>query len=1028
MPKPAVIFVIFLLQASVPKAFFGQNFNPRYNFKQLNTQNGLAQNVVYHFLHDSHGYVWLGTRNGLTRFDGARTVNFRNIANDAKSISNNFITRILEDSNQQVWIGNGNGIDLYNRRDNNFTHFAMAMPDGQTRDAFTVPLGFTKAHELWLIETESKSIRIFNTLTRTSEILTHTDAVDGVLWVDKATRSVHIWTYLSVGTRHYIFRDHQLIRQEQFFSKNEDAPKAEFFQIFHVFPENDTSVWLSTTAGLCALNPKTGRHSLYNMYGSEPVVQVRHATLSPQGLLWIGTGGSGIYTFDMKSRKFVDHFKSSQLDPFSICSDNMVSLYFDHSGNIWCGSYGNGVSYTNVGTNFFSKFLSKDETAKWKVNNAIQWIGSDQYRNIWCILKDVQGLWLLDTSLNIQEHRQPALPGGLTFVGSIYQLLFDSNHTAWCMTDRGLYNYNTTTNQMRQLPYRRLSEQLFGSYWTVNMIRLHDGSLLFSTFAGLYRMHREKRNWIIEPFSELNRLPFISFDFIYEDRRKNIYVRDKSSNLYVLAPSDTQMRYRLSNTIDLQYDVGQFVEDSARNIIYVSTNNGLFTIELPDWKLREYPIGRSMAFSNISGMFINKNKLWISGDNGLYCYDTIRKEGRRYTVEDGLPADEFIQSALLQTPAGKFIAGTTNGLVSFDPGKQEDTIYPPLAQLVKIYINDTPATRVANPQEVSSINLSYRQNTFSFDFSPIAYQHALECSFAYKLDNYDENWIRTKERFTRYSKIPPGKYVFRLRVIETNGTVSPFETSLALNISKAFWQTVWFRIAVVLALVFIGWILVKAYLANRIRQHRVEFEKQQAIEKERTRIATDMHDDLGAGLSRIKFLSETIGLKKQQNQSVAEDIASIRKYSNEMISKMGEIVWALNEKNDSLSDLLAYTRAYAAEYLTQSGLRCNFSSPDIFPTSFVSGEFRRNVYLAVKEALHNIVKHSQAGSVDITMKINHKLEIIIHDDGIGYDPFNMRPFANGLTNMERRMKEIGGSFSIRKDNGTTVILAAPIPS
>jgi signal transduction histidine kinase len=155
--------------------------------------------------------------------------------------------------------------------------------------------------------------------------------------------------------------------------------------------------------------------------------------------------------------------------------------------------------------------------------------------------------------------------------------------------------------------------------------------------------------------------------------------------------------------------------------------------------------------------------------------------------------------------------------------------------------------------------------------------------------------------------------------------------------------------------VFCGWLFLKRYSNEKLRKQMRELEKLKAIEKERTRIATDMHDDLGAGLSRIKFLSETIGIKKQQQQPFEDDIIKIREYSHEMIDKMGEIVWALNEKNDSLNDLVSYIRVYAAGYLSQNGINCKIEVPDNFPTSFVSGEFRRNVYLTIKEALHNVV-------------------------------------------------------------------------
>jgi signal transduction histidine kinase len=187
-----------------------------------------------------------------------------------------------------------------------------------------------------------------------------------------------------------------------------------------------------------------------------------------------------------------------------------------------------------------------------------------------------------------------------------------------------------------------------------------------------------------------------------------------------------------------------------------------------------------------------------------------------------------------------------------------------------------------------------------------------------------------------------------------------------------------------------------------------------------------MHDDLGAGLSRIKFLSDTIGIKQQQRQPIDEEISGIREYSKEMIDKMGEIVWALNQKNDLLSDLLSYTRSYAAAYLMQAGIRSKIEAPEEFPHRFVSGEFRRNVYLAVKEALHNIVKHSQAQQVDIRIEVRSELVIVLRDDGIGFDRAAIRPYANGLQNMERRIWELGGTLEITTASGTRVTIEVPL--
>jgi len=142
---------------------------------------------------------------------------------------------------------------------------------------------------------------------------------------------------------------------------------------------------------------------------------------------------------------------------------------------------------------------------------------------------------------------------------------------------------------------------------------------------------------------------------------------------------------------------------------------------------------------------------------------------------------------------------------------------------------------------------------------------------------------------------------------------------------------------------------------------------------------------------------------------------------------MGEIVWALNEKNDSLSDLLAYTRSYAVEYLSQTGIVSHVQTPEQIPNLFVSGEFRRNVYLTVKEALHNIVKHSEASNVDICVETGKQLFISIHDDGKGFDETKIRSFTNGINNMTKRITDLGATLEIKNTKGCTVILVVPLP-
>jgi signal transduction histidine kinase len=264
-----------------------------------------------------------------------------------------------------------------------------------------------------------------------------------------------------------------------------------------------------------------------------------------------------------------------------------------------------------------------------------------------------------------------------------------------------------------------------------------------------------------------------------------------------------------------------------------------------------------------------------------------------------------------------------------------------------------------------------------------------------------------------------------VRATFPNGKYAPLETAYNFNIHVPWWQSWWFRTVEFIAAVLAAIFLFRLYYRYKLQQQRLSLEKKQAVEKERTRIAIDMHDDMGAGLSRIKVLSETIKFENQKGIVNPAHLQKISAYSEEMMDKMGEIVWALNERNDSLNDLLGYTRAYAVDYLTNHNIHCHFYSPADPGEAFISGEVRRNIFLSVKEALHNVIKHAEATGVDIIVTTDNELSILIHDNGRGLDPGKGNKFGNGLNNISKRMSEIGGIAEFKTENGTSVTLKLP---
>lgn len=418
------------------------------------------------------------------------------------------------------------------------------------------------------------------------------------------------------------------------------------------------------------------------------------------------------------------------------------------------------------------------------------------------------------------------------------------------------------------------------------------------------------------------------------------------------------------------------------------------------------------------------NTVWVGTPSGL---NRISLHNDSFTVTNVLPGHEMSIEKISREADGTHWVLTYDGYLKINPSVPGSGRYRPAVLFSQVrtgneWVPDDPG---------HPLSLPYDQNALSFYVGVPSFVDERQTRFSYWLEGSGETqWSPPSDQSAiNFVNLPPGHYTLHVKAQFLSGVYGDETGVYSFQIRPPWWQTTGIRVlVVVLAAGGIAWGL-RNYTLKRLAAQRILLERQQAVEKERTRIATDMHDDLGAGLSRIKFLSETIGIKQQRRQPFEEEIDGIREYSKEMIDKMGEIVWALNQKNDLLSDLLSYTRAYAADYLVQAGIGARIDAPEDFPFRSVTGEFRRNVYLVVKEALHNIVKHAQAQNVYIRMEAERQLLIVLEDDGVGFDRAAIRAFANGIQNMEKRIADLGGKLTIRSGEtgrGTTVTLLVPI--
>ncbi|HEX6915740.1 MAG TPA: triple tyrosine motif-containing protein, partial [Chitinophagaceae bacterium] len=371
---------------------------------------------------------------------------------------------------------------------------------------------------------------------------------------------------------------------------------------------------------------------------------------------------------------------------------------------------------------------------------------------------------------------------------------------------------------------------------------------------------------------------------------------------------------------------------------------------------------------------------------------------------------------------GDLYFGLQKGLTWFRPGKIEVRQNSPVIRMVAILVNELPADTIASGY-IRSLVLSHDRNNLFFRFRGINYRQPDKVQFAYRLDGWHKNWVYSKHlNEVRYSNLPPGKYSFLVKAANGSGEWSKDIYTVRVIIKPPFWKTFWFR-AVIMISLLAGVIWLTRYISqNRLRERIVELEKQKVLEEERKRISREMHDDIGAGLTRITLMSEMARMESGKN-----DISEIADASRLLIENMNEIIWSIDPDYWSLDHLFSYLREQLNKLLEHSGIDYSISLPEDGCRIRVSNEQKRNILMVVKEIVHNAVKHSRASAISVNGWLEGGvLYFRITDDGKGF-LVNEAKTGNGLKNIRHRLSRHDGSLSVVSEPGKGVTSSFSIP-
>jgi len=973
---------------------------PNYFTRTWQVEQGLPQNKVTAVVQTRDGYLWVGTYNGLARFDGVRFTVFDE--NNTPELHSSRITSLFETADGTLWIGTESG-DVSQYKEGRFASVPLRVNwSGGKIYAITAD----EAGDIWLMNDAGELARVRDSKVLSppsgtiSKVVSLARGRDGSIWVGRegvisALKDGKLSTELSTN---------------------------DFVQGFCA--ARDGGFWVAFNGNMRKW--KDGKWVLDLGTGPWRTNLVESFVETSTGVLAGGATGYGVWlVFYNQTNVPAMHFDHSNGLP----SDWVISLLEDREKNLWCGTGGGLVLIRPINLETISppdNWKNCPVLSVLPTPDGALWIGTEG-AGLYCLRN---GGWTnFDSAQGVHNPFIWSLAAdgaGRIWAGSWGGGLYKQTDDAFDFAP-GLDNFRPPIPAL-----------LF----------LGDG-LWIGTTAGPLRYQNGK----LERFSEIAGEPFGDVRTIALDKSGALWFGTAGNGL-VRRENGIFRRFKKSDGLSSDFiECLHFADDGA---VWIGTfgsglnrfKNGHFSVVNREQGLPNGVIGHIESDG--------RGFIWMSSYAGILRANEVdlnrcadRKLAKAsfltYGINDGLPAlacSEGLQSAGGKTADGRLWFPTAKGLVAVDPAGIKLNPLPPPVRIEAMRVDDKP---FADGNSVGPVKIPPGRHRIEFGYTGLSFVAPEKVRFKCRLNNFESEWadVGTKRAAT-YNYIPPGNYSFQVTACNNDGVWNKTGASLKFEVLPYFWQTTWFHVLGGLATALAAGGAVWFDTRRRMRRRLDRAERQRDIERERARIARDIHDDFGAQLTRITMMSESARGELANPERTAAGLEKIYDTARDLTRSMDEIVWAVSPRHDTLESLAAYLETFAHDWLATAGFRCRLDLPLQMPEWRLTAEVRHNIFLAFKEALHNAVKHSGASEVLIRLTVKEKsFELAVEDNGRGFtvdkkatavSPTSGRAApGNGLENMRRRLMAIGGSCEIQSGSGTgtkvifSVQLKAPAP-
>ena len=998
--KIKIVCRFVLVFAMIAAGLFSAPAAPDYFTRTWQMEQGLPQNKATAVVQAHDGYFWIGTYNGLTRFDGVHFTVFND--NNKPELRSSRITSLFEDADGTLWIGTESG-DVSQYKDG---HFTIVPVRANWSGGKIYAISSDEAGDVWLMNERGELARVRDGRVLTpsagviAKVVALTRSATGQIWVDREGRV-------------------SLLKQGRLLPVGFVATNSETYPYIQgIAASRDGGFWVA-----CDGRIRKWRDGQWVAdmgvapWGWNIVPNLMETS---NDVLAGGTSSDGLWlVFPKQTNAPALHFDHTSGLP----SDWVLSLCEDREKNLWCGT-GAGLVLVRP-----SNLETVSPPDKWKDRPVLSvqpapdgalWVGTEGaglYRlknGVWTNFNSAQGI------LN----------------SYIWSLAVDGAGNIWAGTwGGGLFKQKGSSFDYAPGLTSFLSP-------TPALLFVGDKLWIGTTKGALLYQDGNVRR-----FKEIAGQPFGDVRAIARDKSGALWFGTAGDGLICMRDGSFR-RFKKGGGLSSNFiECLHLADDGA---LWIGTFGG----GLDRFKEGKFSvINRQQGLPNSVIGHIESDQFgffWMSSYGGILraseaelnrCADgeTARVPFLTFGINDGLPTlecSEGMQSAGGKTADGRLWFPTAKGLVAVDPTDVKMNRLPPPVRIEEMRVDDK---KFGDGSDARPLKVPPGRHRIEFEYTGLCFVAPEKVQFKCRLNNFESEWtdVGTK-RVAVYNYLPPGKYSFQVTACNNDGVWNETGARLAFEVLPYFWQTTWFHVLGGVATTLAAGGVVWFDTRRRMRRRLEKLERERAMERERARIAQDIHDDLGASLTHIAMLSGSARGDLEMPESVVKILNRIFDRTRELTRAMDEIVWAVNPRHDTLDSLANYLNRFAHDYLSAAEIRCRLDLPLHLPALPVTAEIRHNLFLGFKEALHNAVQHGAATEVRVDLKLEaEQLTLRVADDGRGFD--SAAPVAghtlagriahgNGLANMRRRLAEINGACAIHSEpgRGTTVTFTVPL--